>query len=252
MNNVLYLNDILFWLKKVDSPLFSYFNKEEETPLHLFHSCLKTKQLRNRLRQYFSQFINISHATPQSSLLRIFDTIQHSELINQILLILKFCIYSERNTKQLTFDNLKIKINKIKETEKELTSFNKRKLLKKWHLLILWLIDTPFKMKREGAGASNFISFSFLFSIFYLFFIFLFLCLSKQNCSVLSCFISFIFNSFVISYWIYFLVTERKKTNNIKEVIQKVLGWLYLLGHKWWILFYYSFNALHLCLNLKK
>ena len=48
LNNVLYLNNMLFRFKKVDSPLCSYCNEEEETPLHLFHSCLKTKQLWNK------------------------------------------------------------------------------------------------------------------------------------------------------------------------------------------------------------
>ena len=131
--NVLYLNKILFRFKKVDFPLCSYCNEEEETPLHLFHSWLKTKQLWNKLRQYFSQFINIPHSTPQSSILGIFDNNQHSELINHLLLIFKFYIYIARNTKQLNFDNLKITIKEIKEIEKELTSSNKRKLLKKWH-----------------------------------------------------------------------------------------------------------------------
>ena len=111
---------------------FTYCNKEEETPLYLFHSCFKTKQIWNKLRQYFSQFINIPHSTRQSSILGIFDNNQHSELINHVLLIFKFYIYSARNTKHLNFDNLKITVKKIKETEKELTSSNKLKLLKKW------------------------------------------------------------------------------------------------------------------------
>ena len=133
LNNVLYLNNMLHRFKKVDSPLCSYCNEEEETPLHLFHSCLKTKQLWNRLRQYFSQFINIPLSTPQSSILGIFDNNQHSGLINHLLLIFKFYIYSTRNTKQLNFNNLMITIKKIKEIEKELTSSNKLTLLKKWH-----------------------------------------------------------------------------------------------------------------------
>ena len=65
LNNVLYLNKMLFRFKKVDSPLCSYCN-EEETLLHLFYSCLITKQIWNKLRQYFSQFINIPHSTPQN------------------------------------------------------------------------------------------------------------------------------------------------------------------------------------------
>ena len=131
LNNVLYLNNMLFRFKKVDSPLCSYCNEEEETPLHLFHSCLKIKQLWKKLRKYFSKFINILHSTPQSSVLGIFDNNQHSELINHLLLIFKFYIYSARNTKQLNFDNLMITIKNIKQIEKQLTSSNKLKLLKK-------------------------------------------------------------------------------------------------------------------------
>ena len=129
LNNVLHLNTMLFRFKIFDSPLCSYYNEEEETLLHLFYSCLKTKQLWNKLRQYFSQFINIPHSTPRSFILGIFD-IQHSGLINNLLLIFKFYIYNARNTKQLKFDHLKIRIKKIKELKKELTSSNKLKLLK--------------------------------------------------------------------------------------------------------------------------
>ena len=68
---------MLFRFKKVDYPLCLYCNEEEETLLHLFHSCLKTKRLWKKLRQYFSQFINIPHSTPQSSILGIFDNNQH-------------------------------------------------------------------------------------------------------------------------------------------------------------------------------
>ena len=124
---------MLFKFKKVDSPLCSYCNEEEETQLHLFHSCLKTKQIWNKLRQYFSHFINIPYSTPQSSIAGIFDNIQHSVLINHLLLIFKIYVYSVRNTKQLSFDNLKKTIKKIKELEKELIGSNKLKILNKWH-----------------------------------------------------------------------------------------------------------------------
>ena len=45
LNDVLYLNNILFRFKKVDSSHCSYCNEEEETRLHLLYSSLKTKQL---------------------------------------------------------------------------------------------------------------------------------------------------------------------------------------------------------------
>ena len=118
---------MLFRFQKIDSPLCSYCN-EEETLLHVFHSCLKTKQLHNKLRQYLSQFINIPNSTPQDSIAAIFDNNQHSMLINNLLLIFKFYIYSARNTKQAGQF-----VKKVKELEKELTGSNKLKLLKKWH-----------------------------------------------------------------------------------------------------------------------
>ena len=93
LNNVLYRNNMLFRFRKVDYPLSSYCNEEEETPFHLFHSCLKTKQLWNKLKQYLSQFINNLPFTPQSFIVGIFDNNQHAMLINHLLLIFKFYIY---------------------------------------------------------------------------------------------------------------------------------------------------------------
>ena len=43
LNDILYLNNMLFRFKRVDSPLCSYCNEAEETPLYLDYSCLKTK-----------------------------------------------------------------------------------------------------------------------------------------------------------------------------------------------------------------
>ena len=90
---------MLFRFKKVDSPLSSYCNEKEETLLHLFHCCLKTKQLWNKLRQYPPQLINNAHSTSQSSIVGMFSSNQHSMLINHLLLILKFYICSAGNTK---------------------------------------------------------------------------------------------------------------------------------------------------------
>ena len=168
-NNVLYLSNTLFRFKKVDFRLCSYCNEEEETLFHLFHSCLKAKKLWNKLREYFSQFINIPHSTSQSSIVGIFDNIQHSGLINHLLLVFEFYIYSARNTKQLNFDNLKITIKKIKELKKELTSSNKLELLKKWypidHMIDWYSFQNEKGRKREWL-ISFLVYFCFLFFVF--------------------------------------------------------------------------------------
>ena len=158
---------MLFRFKKVDSTLCLYCNEEEEENLlYLLHFCLNVKYLWNKLRQYFSQFINIPHSTPQSSILGISDNNQHSELINRLLLIFKFHVYIARNTKQLNFDNLKTTIKKIKELEKELNSSNKLKLLKNGILLTTRSIDIPFK---ENLFSFLLFCFCFCFSLYFFF-----------------------------------------------------------------------------------
>ena len=41
LNNVLYLNKMLFRFGKIDSPLCSFCKMIDETPLHLFYNCSK-------------------------------------------------------------------------------------------------------------------------------------------------------------------------------------------------------------------
>ena len=143
----------------------------------------------------------------------IFDKNQHSELINHLLITFKFNVCSARNNKQLNFDNLRITIKKIKEIEKELTSPNKLMLLKKWHSIDHMIDWYSIQNEKGGCGSEEF-HFVFFFVLF-LFFIYLYIssfCLLNKNLfPVLSCFINFIFNSFVISYCMYFVVRERKK-----------------------------------------
>ena len=50
LNNVLYLNKMLFRFGKIDSPLCSFCKMIEETPLHLFYNCTKTKLLWDQLK----------------------------------------------------------------------------------------------------------------------------------------------------------------------------------------------------------
>ena len=160
------------------------------------------------------QFINIPHSTPQSSILGIFDNIQHSGLINHLLLIFKCYIYSGRNTKQLNFDNLKITIKKIKELEKELTSFNKLKLLKKWHPVDHMIDWYSFQSEKER-GREWLIHFSFIFVPF-----FVFLYWSFIKSKIIECFILveviFLYKLILIVYfWVstlYFLyqLTQKK------------------------------------------
>ena len=50
LNNVLYLNKMLFRFGKIYSPLCSCCKMIEETPLHFFYNCIKTKLLWDQLK----------------------------------------------------------------------------------------------------------------------------------------------------------------------------------------------------------
>ena len=70
----------------------------------------------------------------------------------------------------------------------------------------------------EGAETSNFISFSLCVSVrvrvcvrVFVVVVVVVVVLFVKKCPLLPCFINFSFNSFVISYWMYFIVIERNK-----------------------------------------
>ena len=54
LNNVLYVDDKIFKFKIVSSPLCTFCNSENETPIHLFYSCNQTKPLLSKLQELTS------------------------------------------------------------------------------------------------------------------------------------------------------------------------------------------------------
>ena len=52
LNNVLYLNEKLFRFRKISWPLCSVCQSENETPITLFHRCIRTNLLRYKLKKF--------------------------------------------------------------------------------------------------------------------------------------------------------------------------------------------------------
>ena len=103
LNIVLYLNKMLFRFGKIDSPLCSFCKMIEETPLHLFYNCIKTKLLWDQLKDFISnKTLSFPSLTPQSAILGHIDLSDDYLLINHIILIYKFYIYNSRNFQILT------------------------------------------------------------------------------------------------------------------------------------------------------
>lgn len=132
LHNVLYLNKMLYKFKKIDSPLCSFCNADDETPLHLFFSCSESKRLWNQLCNLLSHDLHLPHLMPQSSIFGYYENeYQHSLLINHVILIFKFYIYNARKRRKLVFQSLINTIKNVKEIEKNTTT-NYLKFQFKW------------------------------------------------------------------------------------------------------------------------
>ena len=93
LNNVLYLNKMLFRFGKVDSLLCSFCKMIDETPVYLFYNCTETKLLWDQLKEFNTyQTLSIPSLMPQCTILGNIDLSDDYLLINNLILIYKFYI----------------------------------------------------------------------------------------------------------------------------------------------------------------
>ena len=119
LNNVQYLNEKLVRFKKVSCPLFSFCQSENETPIHLFHGCIKTNLLWYKLKQFLKVKIDLSVNTPQSAIFSFLNYENNSD-VNHLLLIFKHYLLNSREHKKLSLEVLKKEIVKIYNIEKQI------------------------------------------------------------------------------------------------------------------------------------
>ena len=65
---MLYLNERLLRLEKISCPLCSFCRSENETPIHLFHECIKTNLLWYKLKKFLKTKIDLPVNTRQSAI----------------------------------------------------------------------------------------------------------------------------------------------------------------------------------------
>ena len=120
---------MLFRFGKIDSPLCSFCKMMEETLLHLFDNCTKTK-LSDQLKEFiFNETLSFPSLMPQSAILGHIDLSNDYLLINHLILIYKFYIYNSRNRGYLNIEHLKAIIDKTKKIEEEITKHELKKRL---------------------------------------------------------------------------------------------------------------------------
>ena len=98
LHNILFLNKKLYLSGITKSPLCSYCNTNDETPIHLFCECNSTKSLWLQLNRRFHSDLKFPELTPQTAIVDIFnDSVSNIHLVNHILLLFKLYIYKSRN-----------------------------------------------------------------------------------------------------------------------------------------------------------
>ena len=134
-HNVLYLNKMLFKFKLASTPLCSYCNTEEETPIHIFYACEKTRYLWNILRQNLLPNMNIPFLTPQSAICGLYSLKENFHIVNHLLILYKYFIYNARDNGKTSYANFKIVIKNTSNIERKLSENEpkkKQRYLKKW------------------------------------------------------------------------------------------------------------------------
>ena len=143
LNNILYLNKMLFKFGLKETSQCSFCKLKDETVIHLFVECSIVNNLWNKLRLYFSDCIDIPALMPQSAIFGYIDTERDTLLINHLLLIFKCYIYKSREKENLNLKILVKCIANVKYIEEKLCLFDTKKIekfSKKWKK-----IDTKLK-----------------------------------------------------------------------------------------------------------
>ena len=135
LNNVLYLNKMLFKFGKSGWPLYFFYNVKDETPYHLFYKCSHTISLWNQLGHFLSNSLNIPLLTPQNAIFGFINQKENFIIINHLLFIFKFYIYNSRFSSKLDIECLKTIIYKTISIELEVSkteTIRNQKYINKW------------------------------------------------------------------------------------------------------------------------
>ena len=147
LNNVLYLNEKLFFLGISETTQCSFCNQNNETIEHLFCHCFVAKALWNDLNTFFENHLSLFDLTPQAAFLGFIEKdLDDTRLQNHLLLVFKIYLYKSRSYGFVSSKPLLLEIKKIFRLEKKIAKANANK--HKSYLLIWNKIDnqlTPYK-----------------------------------------------------------------------------------------------------------
>ena len=125
---MLYLNKQLFIFGKHDTKFCSFCNQEDETVIHLFADCSKTKTLWIHLKTYFQHSLELPSLCPQSAVFGFLQADRNVFLtLNHLLLLFKNYIYMSRSSRSISLSGLLKIIKKVCILEKSYSKYSDKK-----------------------------------------------------------------------------------------------------------------------------
>ena len=140
LNNILYLNQRLYHMKLAASPLCSLCKREFEAISHLFLRCEYSKRLWAEIQKWSSHTITLPQLSEKIVYLGRLSNDPQTNLINHILLLYKYFLYSRRNDRgKVNFRVFKVYIRYVVEIEESIAKRKKNLTghLSKWDPLMV-------------------------------------------------------------------------------------------------------------------
>ena len=117
---MLTLNEKFFRFKKISFPFCFFCHSEKETPIHLFHGCIKTNLLWYNFKRFLKTKIDLPINTPQSAIFGFLNYKNNSDIIIHLLWIFKSNLLNWRERKKLSLKALRKKTMKIYNIKKQI------------------------------------------------------------------------------------------------------------------------------------
>ena len=141
LHNIPYLNEkVLCTFYSANIIKAQFCNLGDETVIHLFVHCSKTKRLWCTVIEYFKINLHIPPLSPQSAIFGFLEADDKVFLIlNHLLLLFKYYVYVSRSSKVLSFEALLKSIMKVCKLEKILSQSDERKrklFTEKWNTIL--------------------------------------------------------------------------------------------------------------------
>ena len=137
LNNVLYLNEKLFFFGISETSQCSFCNQNNETIEHLFCHCFVTKALWNGLNTLSENHLSLYGLTPKAAFFGFTEkNLDDTILQNHLLLVFGIYLYKSRSYGFVCLKSLILEIKKINRLEKKNAEANANKhksYLLKWN-----------------------------------------------------------------------------------------------------------------------